>query len=154
MKKLSYLRHSKSMTFFVLLLLVIISLGMFYYFPPNLHVERLSENSFGRISFSVALFLFLVIYGILNTLKLGWLGFFVSFFDAAIILYLTTWTPSAVYWSPVVVAFFNNVLTVSLVRRESTLIKEYEGLQAICLTGGYVLGGFLSCFMWVTLNFL
>lgn len=141
-------KHSKGVTFLILLVLVLASLGAWCFFPLRIHAELWNMKSFCNISFSVALFAFPCIYLMENVRKLKWLGLLVTFFDALIVLYLVMWTHSAVYWSPVVIYFFNHIL-ISSVCGDGNFIEKYEDFLLAHIASVYLCGGVCSVFLWI-----
>ncbi len=146
----------KNLTSFMFFVLTVLSLGLYYFYPPCIRaaVWDISEGGFGSISFSVALFAFPLIYWVANMQKLKWLGFLVTFFDVTIVLYLLMWMRSAVYWSPLVICFFNYVLVGCIARGRTGFLTKYEDLFSAYITSTYLAGGALSFFLWILFRIL
>ncbi len=142
--------YAKTTTFFVLFALMLLALGVFYFYPPNFQAEvwNISEGDFGNISFSIALFAFPTVYWVANVQKLKWLGFLFTFFDITIVLYLIMWMRSAVYWSPLVICWFNYILLNWLICGRKAFLIKYEDLFSRYIVSTYLVGGALSFLLW------
>lgn len=140
-------KHSKGVTFLVFFVLMLVSSGVCYFFPPRIHAELWNMKSFCNISFSTALFAFPCVYLLTNVQRLKWLGLLVSFLDVIIVLYLVMWTHSAVYWSPWVVCLFNHIF-VTWVCGDGDITEKYEDFLSVQVVFAYICGGICSFFLW------
>lgn len=152
MKKNYSFKHSNCATFLALFILTLIAFGAWCFFPPHIHAEDLDVQSFCSISFYVAFFIFPFIYFVVNIQNLGWLGLLFALFDTTITIYLVMWTHSAVYWSPLIVAFFNYILVNNFIR-ENKFICTYDNFAAMHIGLTYLLGGFVSGMLWLLFHF-